>query len=131
MLMGMSGRVKSATAKQVSAIIVIIIVMLAAASFLLSQNAESETTNGAMPVHVGVAFQGNTTAEAKLLIDRVKGYTNLFVMGSSPVSRQENTTTEVSDYAVAHGLDIIVDFGYYNPNASSAEEAFCRWPWQH
>jgi hypothetical protein len=123
--------VKRIGTKKVSALIMILIVALAASSFLLFQNATSENSNETTPPHVGVAFQGNTTAEAKLLIDRVKAYTNLFVLGSSPVSRKEETTTEVCDYAVASGLDIIVNFGYYDPNASSAEEAFRRWPWQH
>jgi len=117
--------------KQVSALILILIVTLAAASFILFQNAISESLEEAKPVYVGVAFQGNTTAEAKLLIDRVKDYTNLFVVGSSPVSRNETTMTEVSDYAVAAGLDIIVNFGYYDPRASTPEETFRRWPWQH
>lgn len=39
--------------------------------------------------------------------------------------------TEVCDYAVAAGLHIIVNFGYYDPYVTSAEEAFRRWPWQH
>jgi len=33
-------------------------------------------------VYVGVAFGGNTTEEAKVLIDRVKSYTNLFILDS-------------------------------------------------
>ena len=101
-----------AETKQISALILILITALATASSLLSQNATSESSKETTPVHVGVAFQGNTTAEANLLIDRVKDYTNLFVLGSSPVSRKEETTTEVCDYAVASGLDIIVNFGY-------------------
>jgi hypothetical protein len=65
------------------------------------------------PVYVGVTFEGETVAEAKLLIDRVKDYTNLFVVGTTPVSKNETTTNEVCDYAISNGLNIIVNFGYY------------------
>ena len=60
---------------------------------------------------VGVAFCGNTTQQAKLLIDRVKAYTNLFVLQSGPVNENETATTEICDYAVEAGLDLIVFFG--------------------
>ena len=70
--------------------------------------------------HVGVSFCGNTTAEAKLLIDRVKSYTNLLVVQSGPVSINETAMNEIVDYAVASDLDVIAYFGYFNP----------AYPWQ-
>jgi len=47
--------------------------------------------------YMGVAFGGNTSAEAKLLIDRVKNYTNLFVLQSGPISKNETATNEICD----------------------------------
>lgn len=63
--------------------------------------------------YVGVAFGGNTTAEAKALIDRVKGYTNLFILdsGRNPISRNQSSVEEICDYAVSGGLSVIVNMG--------------------
>ena len=51
----------------------------------VSVGAYTSYTIGSQPkpnpnVYVGVAFGGNTTEEAKVLIDKVKGYTNLFII---------------------------------------------------
>jgi hypothetical protein len=88
------------------------------------KNGESE------PVYVGVAFQGSTADEAKLLIDRIKNYTNLFLIGMSPVSRNETATNEVADYAIANGMNLMVNFGYYDPYPYFANESYRTWQWQ-
>jgi hypothetical protein len=98
-------------------IILVLVVGLSAGVYYLSpQKVDPETT----PFYLGVSFNGNTTAEAKLLIDRVKTYTNLFVVQSGPVSINETSMNEIVDYAVASDLDVIVHFGFFNPN----------YPWQ-
>jgi hypothetical protein len=64
-------------------------------------------------VYVGVAFGGETVQEAKLLIDRVKSYTNLFILdaGRNPITQNETSVEEICDYAVANGLSVIINMG--------------------
>jgi hypothetical protein len=68
-------------------------------------------------VYVGVAFGGTATAQAKELIDKVKGYTNLFVLaaGRNPISYNKSAVYEVCDYAVANGLSVITSLGIEDP----------------
>ena len=100
---------------------IILLVLIATASFLIpytSMNKRAETK----PFYVGVTFCGNLTSEAKLLIDRVKTYTNLFVLQSFTVSRNETATKEICDYAVAQGLNIILNLGVHNESTFSWQQ---------
>jgi hypothetical protein len=63
-------------------------------------------------VFFGVSFGLNTAGEAKLLIDKVKGYTNLFVINSWDISTNETALNEVCDYAAEANLKFIVFFSF-------------------
>jgi hypothetical protein len=75
----------------------------------------------------GVTFGGNTTDEAKVLIDKVKGYTNLFVVDNWDVTMHEEPLTEICDYAVKSNLYIMVYFNFVfldNPNYTDLFEEY-------
>jgi hypothetical protein len=86
--------------KQIAFFAVILIALVLTASFLVSHSMTASNVDET-PFYVGVTFCGNTTAEAKLLIDKVKDYTNLFVLQSWEISNNESATTEICDYATA------------------------------
>ena len=109
----------------VPAICLLLIVSISFFVLSVHENENIETTE----FYVGVSFCGNTTAEAKLLIDRIKGYTNLFVLQSGPVSENETATNEICDYAVDAGLDIIVYFGDLQPKILLDKDLLWRLSW--
>ncbi len=93
-------------------IAIMVVSILGLHLFVFDGSQESISSNP----YVGIAFCGNTTAEAKALIDRTKNYTNLFVLdsGRNPISRNESAVYEVCDYAVANGLNVILNLGIYD-----------------
>ena len=99
-------------------VLVMIILMVAVLFIALRPIHNPPNPDNVQNLYVGVTFSSNTTAEAKTLIDQVKTYTNLLVIDSGPVSKNETELNEICNYAVNQGLHIIATFG----NLSS--------PWQ-
>ncbi len=93
-------------------LILIAIIVLATFSILASPTLSVDEKPQA-PVYIGVAYGGNSTEGAKLVIDRTKGYTNLFVLdaGINQISANRTAVEEICDYATAAGLNIIVNLG--------------------
>ncbi len=83
----------------VVAVLLILIAVFAVNHFSLIKNKKEHKT-----FYVGVTFGGNTTIEAKMLIDKVKNYTNMFVLQSGPLMRDETAVKEIGDCALANGL---------------------------
>jgi len=91
-------------------------------------------------VFFGVTFGGKTVDEAKLLVDKVKGYVNLLVVDSWDICARPdgNELTEICQYAVDAGMYVIVyfDFIFYNLSRSignvyndTSWEAYGITPW--
>ena len=90
-----------------AAALVVIVVL----SLFLVQNWFSTNDGSPREFYVGVMFAyGNQTSEVKALVDKVKEYTNLFVLGSVDLFHNETVLTEACDYIVAANLNFIVQF---------------------
>jgi hypothetical protein len=103
---------KGSMKRLVAVILVVLVVAVSVISFMLIEGTCSE------PFYVGVTYCGNSVDEAKLLVDKVKDYTNLFVLSSE---FQYNLTNleQVCGYAVDSGLNVIVYFGSYDAQVNA------------
>ncbi|MCW3997566.1 MAG: hypothetical protein NWF10_03235 [Candidatus Bathyarchaeota archaeon] len=99
--------------KQLFLILAIFITLISIAALIIYLPTENQP-------YIGVAFCGNTTQQALQLIDKVQNYTNLFILQSGPISKNQTATTQICDYAVNKGLNIIVFFGWFDTD----------YPWQ-
>ncbi len=91
------------TAKIIAVALILVVVAVLATNSLL--------TNTDNKFYVGVTYCGSTVEEAKLLIDKVKNYTNLFVLMSGELQRNYTAMDEIGDYAIASGLNFAIYCG--------------------
>jgi hypothetical protein len=108
----------------VVAIFFIIILIFTAAATLVAYSQSSNSKNPA--VYVGIAFGGTTVEQAEHLIERVKTYTNLFILnaGRNSLSINQTSVIEICDYATNHGLSLIVNLGVKTKESPSWQLEF-------
>ncbi len=70
----------------------------------------------------GVTYGLNSTSEAKLLIDKVKEYTNLFIVDSWDISTNETALNEICQYAMDSKMNVMVYFDFIS---------YVGYPWLH
>jgi hypothetical protein len=84
-----------------------IIVVVAVSAFAAIESLTVEVADK-KPFYVGVTYCGNSATEAEQLIDRVKNYTNLFVLDSGSLEDNIQASEQIGDYAVNSGLNVIL-----------------------
>ena len=114
----------------VSTIASILISLILVGLFVVYPALTNDTpTKNDVPFYVGVTYCGNSATEAKLLVDKVKNYTHLFVLQSGALQEGHPATETIGDYAVANGLHfsayLSVEQG--DQSASWAVAAKQRW----
>ena len=100
----------------VLSMVMIVLIIVSAFVTIQSYKPASGQVASKKPFYVGVTYCGNSTTEAEQLIDRVKNYTNLFVVQSGPLMSNLTAMEQICDYAVNSGLNIIV---YYAHNGAA------------
>ena len=91
----------------------VLIVILAVSFFLASDllAPAKQTVGPSKPFYVGIETGWNATvADCEALIDQVKDYTNMYIIASPQVIKNETELNEVCDYAYAAGLYFMPEF---------------------
>jgi len=107
---------------------IFLILIVSTVPFLFKNDFSSEEKNKET-VFVGITYCGDTIEGGKALIDKVKNYTNLFVLQSGTLQRDLEKVEELGDYAISSGLSFLPYFSTYLPHLISPwlETATCKW----
>ncbi|NLE04233.1 MAG: hypothetical protein GX638_05445 [Crenarchaeota archaeon] len=116
--------------KKVFAAVAVLILLVGAGLVISIQyGVPKDLSDAKEPVFVGVTYCGECVEDAKLLIDRVKNCSNLFVLQSGTLQRDLESVNAVGDYAVECGLYFLPYFGshFSFPVIEWIEDAKTRW----
>ena len=116
---------------RVTVALVIIVIVIISLSIVISANwFSSKKPNPGFYVGVEYAY-GSKASELKALVDKVKDYTNLFIIGSIDISYNQSALTESCDYIFNAKLHFIVMFTdittYSYPTADWVNNAKVRY----
>jgi len=97
--------------RKLTILVAAVLVASVVLSLFLVQNWLSSNQTPAREFYVGVMFAyGNETSQVKALVDKVKDYTNFFVLGSTDLLDSQSALTEACDYIYNANLSFIVQF---------------------
>jgi hypothetical protein len=115
--------------KKAIAALAIVIIAIASVALLLTNLTAPKNSGKKREAYVGVAYGGDSVSNGKLLIDKVKDYTNLFVLQSATLQRDFKSVDELGDYAISKGLYFLPYFGFIiEPGFSTwLQNASLRW----
>ncbi len=112
------------------ALSLILIAVVAVSAFVATEKYYLTSETAKKPFYVGVTYCGGSVAEAEQLIDKVKGYTNLFVLDSGSLMNDSAALNQICGYAVDSGLNVMVFFAENVPSvdlASFVKTAQAQW----
>ncbi len=108
----------------------VLLIVLISLSLFLTVNVFSKQTS-TRPFYVGVEFAyGNQFSQLKALVDQVKNYTNLFVIGSVTLTFNRTALDESCDYLFNSGLNFIVlitSYPMYNSSNGWPDNTLFEW----
>ncbi len=91
-----------------------VLIAIIAVSFFVASNLLAPAKQNpapSKPFYVGIETGWNATvAQCEALIDQVKGYTNLYIIASPQVIKNETALNEVCDYAYKAGLYFMPEY---------------------
>jgi hypothetical protein len=113
----------------ISAALALVVVIAVATFCIINYAAPTHSPGDGKPFYVGVTYCGDSVSDAKLLVDRVANYTNLFVLQSGPFMAETSAVNEIGDYAVDKGLHFAMfyDTSQVPEWATWMENATQRW----
>jgi len=94
----------------------VIIVVLISSSLLVIWSFLPDENGLSAEFFVGVQLGYGGVDDCKALVDKVKNYTNLFVISSNDITQNDTELNEVCDYIYDAGLSFIIYFQYTSVN---------------
>jgi len=93
-------------------LLLIAIILLASLAFILSQQLTREGKNAEDIFYFGISYGQPSVEDAKILIDKVKNYTNFFLVASFELTTNQTALTQVCDYAAEANLKFMIYFDF-------------------
>ena len=88
--------------------VTIFLIIIVLTPTIIALNGASAKNVSNKPFYVGVTYCGSSVQEAKELIDKVKNYTNLFILQSEPLTKNSAAMDEIGDYACNSNLNYAI-----------------------